>query len=68
MSCNGERLDNEEQITAMREVQWGPDGSATALEWTRALPKLELDDSRVGYQIFIGGSWVGGDLAPVQAL
>jgi hypothetical protein len=49
MSYNVERLDNKEQIAAMREVQWGPDGSATALEWTKVLRKLERDDSRVGY-------------------
>jgi hypothetical protein len=35
---------NKEQIAAMRKVQWGSDGSATALEWIKVLRKLEREN------------------------
>ncbi|KAH6849564.1 hypothetical protein B0T12DRAFT_486270 [Alternaria alternata] len=34
---------NKEQIAAMRKVQWGSDGSATALEWIKVLRKLDRE-------------------------
>ena len=34
---------NKEQIAAMRKVQWGSDGSATALEWIKVVRKLDRE-------------------------
>ena len=38
-----------EQIAAMRKVQWGSGGPTTAFEWIKILWKLERGSSRVGW-------------------